>query len=54
MAIVKDKPNKVTAVLKVKVTGEFFDDEATKETLRFCVEQDLEDAGFEVDVQLWK
>ena len=50
----KDKPNKVTAVLKVVVTGEFYDDEASEETLRYCVEQDLEDAGFDVDVALLK
>lgn len=48
----KDEPNKVTAALKVVVTGEFYDDEATEETLRYWVEQDLEDAGFEVDVEL--
>ena len=52
MSIVKDKPNKVTATLKVVVTGEFYDDEATTETLRHCVEQDLEDAGFEVKVSI--
>lgn len=50
----KDKPNKVTAKLRVVVTGEFYDDEATEETLRYCVEQDLEDAGFDVDVELLK
>ena len=50
----KDKPNKVTAKLRVVVTGEFYDDDATEETLRYCVEQDLEDAGFEVEVELLK
>lgn len=50
----KDKPNKVTTVLKVAVTGEFYDDDATEETLRYAVEQDLEDAGFVVDVSLLK
>jgi len=49
---VKDEPNKVTATLKVVVTGEFYGDEASEETLRYCVEQDLEDAGFDVDVAL--
>ena len=48
------EPKKVTAILKVVVTGEFYDDEASKETLRYCVEQDLEDAGFEVDVSVIK
>lgn len=51
---VKDKPNKVTTTLKVVVTGEFYDDEASEETLQYCVEQDLEDAGFDVDVELLK
>lgn len=37
---------KITAALRLKVTGEFYDDEASEETLRYCVEQDLEDAGF--------
>lgn len=46
------EPNKVTAVLKVVVTGEFYDDDATEETLRYAVEQDLEDAGFDVDVSI--
>ena len=46
----KDKPNKVAAVLKVVITGEFYDDDSSAETLRYCVEQALEDAGFEVDV----
>lgn len=47
----KDKPNKITAALKVVATGDFYDDEASEETLRYCVEQDLEDAGFDVDVE---
>ena len=50
----KDEPNNVTATLKVVVTGVFYDDDATEETLRYVVEQDLEDAGFEVDVSLLK
>ena len=40
--------NRVTAYLKV--TAEFYDPEATPETVRACVEQDLTDAGYEVDV----
>lgn len=44
---VEDKPRKVTAYLKV--TAEFYDPEATPETVRACVEQDLEDAGYEVE-----
>ena len=50
----KDEPNKITATLKVVITGEFYGDEASEETLRYCVEQDLEDAGFDVDVSLLK
>lgn len=43
-----DEPNRITAYLKV--TAEFYDPEATPETVRACVEQDLEDAGYDVDV----
>ena len=43
-----DNPQKVTAYLKV--TAEFYDPEATPETVRACVEQDLEDAGYDVEV----
>lgn len=50
--ITKDKPNKVTAILKIIITGEFYDDEASEETLRYCAEQALEDAGFDVDVSV--
>ena len=50
----KDEPNRITAILKVVITGEFYDDEASEETLRYCTEQDLEDAGFDVDVSLLK
>lgn len=50
----KNEPNKITATLKVVIAGEFYDDEASEETLRYCVEQDLEDAGFDVDVELLK
>jgi len=46
---VMNEPKKVTAVLKVVVTGEFYDEEASEETLRYYVEQDLEDAGFYVE-----
>ena len=50
--VTKDKQNKVTATLKIVITGEFYDDEASEETLRYWVEQDLEDAGFDVDVSV--
>ena len=48
----KDKPNKGTATLKIVITGEFYDGEASEETLRYCAEQTLEDAGFDVDVSV--
>lgn len=48
MARIMDKPNKVKAKLIVEVEGEFYDDESSEETLRYCVEQDLEDAGLNV------
>ena len=51
---IKETPNKITAVLKVTATAEFFDDEASEETVRYAIEQDLEDAGFDVDVALLK
>ena len=44
----KDKPNKIKAKLTVEVEAEFYDDESTEETVRYCVEQDLEDAGLNV------
>ena len=52
--MIKNNPNKITATLKLVVTGEFYDDETSEETLRYWVEQDLEDAGFEVDVSMLK
>ena len=52
---VKDKPNKRRAKLLVEVDAEFYDDETSEETLRYCVEQDLEDAGFNIiDVSVIK
>lgn len=53
--MIKDKPNKVKATLIVKIEAEFYDDEASKETLRSFVEQSLEESGFNViDVKLDK
>lgn len=48
MGRIIDKSKKVKAKLIVEVEAEFYDNEASKETLRYCVEQDLEDAGFNV------
>lgn len=48
MSRIMDKPNKVKAKLVVEVEGEFYDDKSSEETLRYCVEQDLEDAGLNV------
>lgn len=45
---VKDKPNRIEATLIVKVAMEFYDDESSKETVRHCVEQYLEDSCVEV------
>lgn len=45
---VKTPPSKVRARLIVEIEGEFCDDEASEETLRYCVEQDLEDNGYNV------
>ena len=44
--------NRVTAYLKV--TAEFYDPDATPETLRSCVELDLEDTGYTVEVSTFK
>lgn len=48
MAIIMDKPNKIKAKLIVEVEAEFYDNESSEETLRYCVEQDLEDDGFNI------
>ena len=55
MARIKDNLNKVKAKLIVEVEAEFYDNESSEETLRYCIEQDLEDAGFNViDVSVMK
>lgn len=55
MSRIMDKPNKVKAKLRVEVEAEFYDNESSEGTLRYCVEQDLEDAGFNViDVSVIK
>ena len=51
---IKDNPIKISTELKVIATAELYDDEASEETLRCYVEQDLEDAGFNVEVELLK
>ena len=56
MSKTMDKPNKVKAKLIVEVEGEFYDKESSEETVRYCVEQDLEDAGLniiDVSVMEW-
>lgn len=45
---IKDTPNIIKARLIVDIEGKFHADEATEETLRYCVEQYLEDTGFNV------
>lgn len=49
-----EEAKKVTATLKVVATGEFFDNESSEDTVRFFVEQYLEDSGFDVEVELLK
>lgn len=44
----KDKPNKIKAKLIVEIEAEFYDNESSEETVRYCVKQDLEDAGLNV------
>ena len=51
---IREEPHKITAHLYVTVTGNFFDDEATEETIRHCVEQDLIASYDDVDVRLCK
>lgn len=54
MARIMDMPNKIKAKLSVEVEAEFYD-ESSEETLIYCVEQDLEDAGLNViDVSVMK
>lgn len=48
MTRVMNNPNKVKAKLTVEVEAEFYDNESSEETLRYCVEQDLEDDGFDI------
>lgn len=48
MSRIIDKPNTIKAKLIVEVEAEFYDNESSEETLRYCVEQDLEDAGLNV------
>ena len=55
MARIIDEPHKIKAKLIVEVEAEFYDNESSEETLRYCVEQDLEDAGLNViDVSVMK
>lgn len=48
MTRVMNNPNKVKAKLIVEVEAEFYDNESSEETLRYCVEQDLEGDGFNI------
>ena len=48
MAKIMDEPNRIKAKLIVEVEAEFYDNESSEETLRYCVEQDLQDAGLNV------
>lgn len=48
MARIIDKPNIIKAKLIVEVEAESYVDESSEETLRYCVEQNLKDAGLNV------
>ena len=48
MSRTMDNPNKVKEKLIVEVEAEFYDNEYSEETLRYCVEQVLEDVGLNV------
>ena len=48
MEHIKREARKVRAKLIVEVETEFYDDESSEETIRYCVEQDLEDIGYNV------
>lgn len=55
MKILKNKVNKIKTKLIVEVETEFYDNESSEETLRYCVEQNLENAGYNViDVSVIK
>ena len=49
---VKDRPNTVCGVFEVKASAEFYDDEATVETLRNYIEQLFEDAELDAGVKV--
>lgn len=49
---VKDKPNTVRGVFEVRASAEFYDDEATVETLRSCIEQIFDDYDLNADVRV--
>lgn len=40
--------------LKVKVSAHFDDNESDEDTVRYLLEQDLEDAGWDCDVEILK
>lgn len=42
----------VEVTLKVKVKTRFDDDESNEETVRYLLEQDLEDMGWDCDVEV--
>lgn len=49
---VMDKPNTVRGVFEVRASAEFYDDEATVETLRNYIEQLFEDAELDAGVKV--
>lgn len=51
---IKEEPHKITAHLDVTITGRFHDDEASEETVRQCLEEELNELWDDVEVRLIK
>lgn len=53
MRMMEDVEYKTMEVeLKVRVRSSFADEEITQDSVRYLVEQDLEDAGWDCDVEI--
>lgn len=51
---IREEPHKITAHLDVTITGRFHDDEASEETVRQCLEEELNELWDDVEVRLIK
>ena len=51
---IREEPHKITAHLDVTITGRFHDDEASEETVRQCLEEELNELWEDVEVRLIK